>query len=97
LSGVDPEAIEAAELLTSELVTNAIVHGSGDPILNVSVGGSRLRIEVHDSDPTIDLTPQRFDVPSARGRGLALVDALSSSWGVEPRSGGKAVWFDLDL
>jgi hypothetical protein len=41
--------------------------------------------------------PLRLDLSRDHGRGLAIVDALASAWGVEPRLLGKAVWFDLNL
>ena len=97
LAGVDPEVVEIAALLVSELVTNAIVHGSGEASLVVEVGDGHVHIEVADSEPTLDLRPLRVEPTSEHGRGLATVDALASSWGVEPRLAGKAVWFDITL
>ena len=84
-------------LLVSELASNAIVHGSGDAALVVEVHPHCLHVEVLDSDSTVDFEPLEFERTSPHGRGLAIVNALASSWGVEPRLAGKAVWFDLDL
>jgi anti-sigma regulatory factor (Ser/Thr protein kinase) len=95
LGQVDSEVRETVELLVSELVTNTIVHGSGDAALLVEVGQGCVHVEVADSDPTLDLEPLRVEPTSEHGRGLAIVDALASSWGIEPRLVGKAVWFDL--
>ena len=95
LSGVPVEAVATAELLTSELVTNAIVHGCGDPTVIVDVANCLVRVEVQDSDDTLDLAPLSVDPSCPQGRGLAIVEALSSSWGVEPRDEGKAVWFSI--
>jgi anti-sigma regulatory factor (Ser/Thr protein kinase) len=97
LVGQSSEIIEITELLTSELVANAIVHGSGDVTMAVKVDETRVRVEVHDFDPTLDLEPVHHEIDAKHGRGLAFVDALASSWGIEKRSAGKAVWFDLDL
>jgi anti-sigma regulatory factor (Ser/Thr protein kinase) len=97
LAGVDPEVVETAALLVSELVTNAIVHGSGEASLVVEVYEGHVHVEVADSEPTLDLRPLRVEPTSEHGRGLATVDALASSWGVEPRLAGKAVWFDITL
>jgi anti-sigma regulatory factor (Ser/Thr protein kinase) len=96
-SNVNADAVETAVLLTSELVTNAIVHGSEDPTLLLDVSDDRIHIEVVDCEPTVELVPRTIDVMRPRGRGLAIVDALASTWGVEPRLLGKAVWFELHL
>lgn len=97
LTDAPSEVVETVELLTSELVTNAIVHGSSEPTLVVEVGDDRIRVEVHDSHPRMNLEPLTVDSSSDHGRGLAIVDALSTAWGVEPRSSGKAVWFLVDF
>ncbi len=97
LPGVTTEVVETAQLLVSELVTNAIVHGSGDPTLLLDIRADCLHVEVHDSDTSLDLEPLQGEPSRERGRGLAIVNALASSWGVQPRSDGKAAWFDLDL
>jgi len=89
--------IEDAATIVSELVTNAIVHGSGEASLVIEVSERRLHVEVLDTDPTVALAPLDVGPSAAHGRGLAIVDALASAWGVEPRLVGKAVWFDLDL
>src|SRR6185437_2553275 len=76
---------EAAALLVSELVTNAVLHAER----------TWLRIEVQDADrhwpePRI---PGRHD---ESGFGFILVDALASNWGVRETEAGKAVWAELD-
>jgi anti-sigma regulatory factor (Ser/Thr protein kinase) len=96
-SNVSADAVERAVLLTSELVTNAIVHASEDPTLLLDVRENTIHIEVVDSEPTVELASRNTDVMCERGRGLAIVDALASAWGVEPRLVGKAVWFELHL
>jgi anti-sigma regulatory factor (Ser/Thr protein kinase) len=87
--------IELAEILTTELVNNAIVHGGGEAILIIEVDEDRIRVEVYDAEPTLDLKPVGGDPMRASGRGLAIVDTLASSWGVDPRWAGKVVWFNL--
>jgi hypothetical protein len=91
------EIVEIATLLTNELVSNAMEHGSGQPRLAVNLGRSQLHVRVHDEDPTVDLVPLAIEPTSQRGRGLAIVDALATAWGVEPHWDGKAVWFSLNL
>jgi hypothetical protein len=97
LGGVSPEVLEIAQLLVSELTSNAIIHGSGDAALVVQADNHFLHVEVLDSESTMNFAPLHLAKSSPHGRGLALVDTLASSWGVEPRLIGKAVWFDLDF
>lgn len=90
----DDDATEVATLLTTELVTNAIVHAATDFALRVATNQDHLRVEVSDSS---DDPPRLIPIHEAEehGRGLHLVDALSASWGVDWRTSGKAVWFEL--
>ncbi|MFD5743876.1 ATP-binding protein [Streptomyces massasporeus] len=87
---------DVAELLTSELVTNAIVHTDHDAVLTATVGPHGLRVEVRDF---VARRP-RLRVPVAddgtNGRGLLLVQSLADAWGVRPHGVGKAVWFELE-
>jgi anti-sigma regulatory factor (Ser/Thr protein kinase) len=87
---------EAAVAMTSELVTNAIRHGGGVREFSIRVSEQRLRIEVSDlvSTPPTVLAPG-WEAPG--GRGLLIVDALASWWGVEQLDRGKIVAFELDL
>jgi hypothetical protein len=97
LGGASPEVLEIAQLLVTELATNALFHGSGDAALVVEADNHFLHVEVLDSESTVNFAPLHLAKSSPHGRGLALVEALASSWGVEPRLIGKAVWFDLDF
>ncbi|WP_309225697.1 ATP-binding protein [Quadrisphaera sp. INWT6] len=87
--------LDEAQLLVSELVTNAVRHGSPPITTEVGCRGQAgLHVRVTDgatSEPLVR-TPAVDDVG---GRGMLLVDLLSSAWGVEPGSTGKAVWFEL--
>ncbi|MFK0020430.1 ATP-binding protein [Streptomyces sp. NPDC090798] len=91
-----PEKSEIAELLTSELVTNALIHTDHDAVLTATVGPRGLRVEVRDF---VGRRP-RLRVPIAddgtHGRGLVLVQSLADAWGVRPHGVGKSVWFELD-
>ena len=89
---VDPDV---AVLLTSELVTNAIMHeASGTVTLALSCSCDQLRVEVHD---TSCFVPLLVDAPAdaETGRGLMLVGALSDGWGSYRTPVGKAVYFML--
>lgn len=91
-----PGRSEIAELLTSELVTNALIHTDHDAVLTATVGPTGLRVEVRDF---VARRP-RLRVPNAddgtHGRGLVLVQSLADAWGVRAHGVGKAVWFELD-
>jgi anti-sigma regulatory factor (Ser/Thr protein kinase) len=95
---------DTAELLTAELVANAVEHTSGDaPIeLVVELLPSGCQVEVHDGDPAPPgaLTRPIRELPDPwqeHGRGLLLIRALSSSCGHRPTGAGKAVWFRLPV
>ncbi|MHB8670830.1 MAG: ATP-binding protein [Acidimicrobiales bacterium] len=82
-----------AELLTSELVTNAIVHARTTIDLSVGVEDGSVVIRVGDASPNVPVL-QKPAPDSPSGRGLGLVDRLATSWGIEARpDGGKVVWF----
>ncbi|MDQ1438894.1 MAG: hypothetical protein QOK43_2523 [Acidimicrobiaceae bacterium] len=85
---------EVVLLCTDELVTNAIVHVGSDVELVMRNGGGVVRIEVHDRSPRPPLR-RVPDEDEESGRGLQLVDALASRWGVEPVGAGKSVWFEV--
>jgi len=84
----------AALVCTDELVTNAIVHVCSDIELVVRHRGDTIRIEVHDRSQRPPLR-RVHPVDAERGRGLDVVDALSSRWGVSPTVTGKSVWFEV--
>ncbi|MBN0048000.1 ATP-binding protein [Streptomyces actuosus] len=95
---------DTAELLTAELVANAVEHTSGrSPIeLVVELLPSGCQVEVHDPDPAPpgDLTVPAGPAPDPwqeHGRGLLLIRALSASCGHRPTGSGKAVWFRLPV
>lgn len=92
--GIDGEPAEVAVLLTSELVTNAIRHGSGPVRVRAGVDDRRLRVEV-DDDAGGTLSPRRAAPTDVDGRGLHLVETLSDRWGYRTADGGKRVWFEL--
>ncbi|WP_179232274.1 ATP-binding protein [Streptomyces sp. CS159] len=91
-----PGQSEVAELLTSELVTNALVHTDEGAVLTATVGPRALRVEVRDfvgrgGQPR----PRAPQDGSTNGRGLVLVESLADDWGVRPCEVGKSVWFEL--
>ena len=81
-------------LLTTELVTNALLHAGTAIDVCISASAGRVRVEVADSSPRPpDRRRHTADAPT--GRGLSLVEAEALAWGVRPRDGGKAVWFEV--
>ncbi|GHJ36901.1 ATP-binding protein [Streptomyces sp. TS71-3] len=87
--------LDDIRLCTSELATNAVLHGApaGRLVLvRVLLHDALLRIDVQDSG---DGTPNKQRVPDTadHGRGLLLVSAIADDWGVAARQGpGKCVW-----
>jgi anti-sigma regulatory factor (Ser/Thr protein kinase) len=89
------EIAETAELLTSELVTNALVHTDHDAVLTATVGPRGLRVEVRDFVARRPRLRVPRDDDDTNGRGLLLVQSLADTWGVRTHGVGKAVWFEL--
>ena len=92
---VSAGVVHTVELLTSEVVTNAIVHGRSGPQLAVEVGDHVVRVAVQDLSP--ELPVRRLGHPDdVSGRGVIIVEELASSWGVErEQNGSKQVWFEV--
>ena len=89
-------ATEVVVLLTSEVVTNAILHAGTSVDVTVRGVGAGVQIEVTDG---VREMPGVVDLPlgTESGRGLRLVAELSEDWGVMPLVGGKTVWFRCPL
>ena len=85
-----------ASLLTSEVVTNAVLHASGPVTVEVHQKGSAYRIAVSDRSTTLP-TEKGYRADDATGRGLQLLDCLAAAWGWERTGTGKVVWFDLPV
>ncbi|MEU1626002.1 ATP-binding protein [Streptomyces sp. NPDC020096] len=92
-----PGLVDTAELLTSELVTNALVHTDQGAVFTATLTGGpehRLRVEVRDFTAHRPVARQATDHASS-GRGLLLVKELADAWGVRVQRLGKTVWFEL--
>jgi anti-sigma regulatory factor (Ser/Thr protein kinase) len=90
-----PELLEAAVLLTSELVTNAVLYARTAISIVVDLTADRLRVEVIDNNPLPPM-PRDVDDDATSGRGLALVEAMSRAWGIDAvGASGKRVWFEV--
>ena len=90
----DEDRVQDALLLTTELVSNAILHGwPGVRLRARLVAEDRLRVEVYDTSPSL---PRLRAAWAGGGRGLSIVDETADGWGVDPEpTGGKTVWFEL--
>ena len=83
------------ELVVSELVTNAVEHGRGDIRIEVTHTDREVRGFVSDRGSGFAYELRDFADTRDRGRGLAIVDALVTHWGI--RHGSTQVWFDISL
>jgi hypothetical protein len=90
----DPVLAATAELLISEVATNAVRHAATPFEVSIWVAPTRLRAEVVDASTALPII-RTAGSSDERGRGLHIVDALASAWGVESRGQHKAVWFEL--
>jgi anti-sigma regulatory factor (Ser/Thr protein kinase) len=94
-SGQSDRTSETAQLLVSEVVTNAVVHGASAPRLTVWTTDRGVRIEVGDASPVPPVPADAGDDADS-GRGLAILQARASSWGCRPKRHGKVVWFTVN-
>ena len=92
-AGAGDDTLFLAQLLTTELVTNAARHAHSPVDVTVSGAQGVVRIEARDGSPSAP-TPPQTDTPT-RHRGLLLIQDLSSGWGVETAADGKVVWCEV--
>ncbi len=94
LEGCAESTITTAELIVSELVTNAVVHG-GTPIrIELEHGEQMVRAIVTDGGTELPVLGHPQD-SAEHGRGLMIVSSLAHEWGVVENKAGKSVWFSL--
>ncbi|PRY14182.1 anti-sigma regulatory factor (Ser/Thr protein kinase) [Kineococcus rhizosphaerae] len=93
-AGVAEGVCDSAVLMVSELVTNAVEHARSRVELAVAVSPRDVHVEVGDHNAALPAV-RHPDTGAVHGRGMAIVDALASAWGVRPAGRGKTVWFDL--
>jgi DNA-binding NarL/FixJ family response regulator len=90
------DVLDVVNLLVSELVTNAVVHGGSEADVSVVLTPTALRVEVADRDEHVPTPKTAEDGWATSGRGLALVETMSRSWGIDRVPGGKVIWFEVD-
>lgn len=93
-SELDATELENVTLLTSELVTNAVTHGTGKVTLSGALDGDRVLVEVVDEGHGFERTLRKREFDDVGGRGLMIVDAEASRWGIH--EGTTHVWFELE-
>jgi hypothetical protein len=93
LNGQSREVVDAAELMTCELVTNCVQHARTEFELTIH-DEDPIRIEVSDANRGRPV-PRSPKPEEPSGRGLRIVEAMSDSWGIKASSTGKTVWFAL--
>ena len=89
---------ESAILLTTEIVTNAVVHALSRPLVVAAAAHGEIEVGVTDHEPRLPRKPGGADPASTTtegGRGLALVDMVADEWGATSLAEGKQVWFRL--
>ena len=94
--GLGRDTVATAQLLASELFSNALHHGVGAITLEVSRLPGELRVAVSDHSPQHPRV-RTVTLDDVRGRGMMILEALALRWGVDPLPGGtgKTVWFVL--
>lgn len=93
-AGISGDSFDVAVLLTSETVTNAVIHGRSEVRLTVTVEIEGLLIEVADDNVDFPDLVEPY-TGAVSGRGLSILDLLADSWGVTDDRVGKLVWFHL--
>lgn len=83
---------DAVELLTSEVVTNALIHTGTAMVIRLAPSGTGVEVEVHDGSR---LPPARrhYSATATTGRGVEVLDSLADEWGWRTDDEGKTVWF----
>ncbi|WP_405883539.1 SpoIIE family protein phosphatase [Streptomyces sp. NBC_01136] len=95
------EICDALEVITSEAVTNALIHADSDVDVRIREYDDRVRLEVRDSDAhpplpsAMSVSDEAEQSRAEHGRGLMIVDCLATTWGSSPHGRGKTVWMEL--
>jgi anti-sigma regulatory factor (Ser/Thr protein kinase) len=96
-AAIDADRLSSIELLTTELVSNAVRHGGAEEgevvVLHLAIAPDCVRVEVCDRGEGFE--PGRPTPYGEGGYGLFLVSEVSSRWGVS-RQDGNCAWFELD-
>jgi anti-sigma regulatory factor (Ser/Thr protein kinase) len=94
--GYGDTLVHDAALVLTELAANAVLHASSPFSISVNSEDSVLRIAVGDRRPLAG-SPAGLGLIPRPGRGLGLIDAISTRWGTAVLAGGKIVWAELEM
>jgi anti-sigma regulatory factor (Ser/Thr protein kinase) len=83
-----------AELLVSELVTNAVLHAHSAAVVSLARENDHVRVSVSDKSSVLPRL-RDYGPAAVTGRGMLLVDRVATRWGVDMDGSGKSVWFEL--
>lgn len=94
---ISDQVIDEASLLTTELMSNAVQHGSGAVDLEIAVQDGLLHIGVHDDAAELPVERGVTSATLGGGRGIWLVQSIARDWGSDSsgEEPGKTVWFEL--
>ena len=87
---------DTVALLTSEVVTNAVLHAGTPAEVTVRTDGAGVRVEVADGSATPPVRRLGYSRTSTTGRGCLLLDRLATRWGWAPLADGKVTWFVVE-
>ena len=95
---LDPDQAEKLRLVISEVVTNALRHGSDSELIDLAVTPKPefLCVQVTDDGPGLAPRPRALETDEEGGYGLFFVEQLTRRWGVTRESRRTRVWFELD-
>ena len=96
LAAVDGDVADVSALLVNELVANAIAHGEGSISLALEIRPGCVRVAVTDEGEELPVLVASSPTAES-GRGLSIVNALATKWGVDSQGHGKSVWFEVAL
>jgi anti-sigma regulatory factor (Ser/Thr protein kinase) len=91
---LDSNGLQDAKLLTSELVTNAFLHGRGPIELTALLDENRFTVDVTDRGEGFERPTRERELQAVGGHGLNIVNEVASRWGIH--DGSSHVWFELD-
>ncbi len=97
---IDNGLLDDLLVVTSELVTNAVIHAGTPSELQVRVvqgDPGQVEVRLWDGDPRPPVRRALLGGPAAQGRGLVLLSTLTQRWGVDTADGGKTVWAVLSV
>ena len=88
------DLIDPVMLLTSEVVTNALLHSGTTITVRLARAGAGVRVSVEDGSTMVPVR-RRHSTTASTGRGVQLLASIATDWGSKPLDDGKVVWFTV--